>query len=165
LGVTFLRANPIRRKNQRRQEEQERQHQQRRGWEKKNPETRRVREHPVFELGSYRGGPMRPPSPDGPLRAVPKGFQSAVMETAALSGLVSVHPEIAREVLLAVCIEEPKPSDSYGNHPFRQDLGLTDWGQGYPATYWKGPFLRFMQQAPKEGLDAIMRLVNYATGR
>jgi hypothetical protein len=150
---------------ERRQQEQERQDKWRQEWEKKNPESKRVRQHPVFELGSYRDGPMPPPSPDGPLRAVPEGFQSAVMETAALSGLVSVRPEVGREVLLAVCIEEPKPSDPYGNHPFGQDLGLADWREGYPAMYWKGPFLRFMQQAPKEGLDAIMRLVNHATGR
>jgi hypothetical protein len=31
--------------------------------------------------------------------------------------------------------------------------------------YWKGPFLRFLQSAPAQGLDAIVRLVNYATTR
>jgi hypothetical protein len=29
--------------------------------------------------------------------------------------------------------------------------------------YWKGPFLPFLQQQPTEGLDAIVRLVNFAT--
>ena len=109
---------------------------------------------------------MRPPAPDGPTREVAEGFQAAVMDTLALGGLISVQPEVAREVLLAVCIEEPKPTDPYGNDRLlRQDLGLADWQQGYPGMYWKGSFLKFLQQAPKEGLDAIVRLVNYATGR
>jgi hypothetical protein len=150
---------------QRRREEEERQEKRRQEWEKKNPERKRERLHPVFEVGSYHDAPMRPPSPDGPLRTVPEGFQSAVMETAALSGLMPVRPEVAREVLLAVCIEEPKPSDPYDHHPLRQELGLADWREGYPAMYWKGPFLRFLQQAPKEGLETIVRLVNHATER
>jgi hypothetical protein len=106
---------------------------------------------------------MRPPSADGPLREVSEGFQSAVMETIALDGLIAVRPEVAREVLLAVCIEEPKPFDFYDRSPLRDHLGLADWRHGYPAMYWKGPFLRFLQIAPAQGLDAIVRLVNYAT--
>lgn len=109
---------------------------------------------------------MRPPAADGPVRAVAEGFQSAVMDTAALSGMISVRPEIAREVLLAVCLEEPKPTDPYGqNRSLRLEIGLSDWRQGYPAMYWKGPFLQFLKLASREGLDAIVRLVNYATAR
>ncbi len=152
---------------QRRQEEDERQAKLREEWANKNPEKKRVRHSPVFEIGLHRDGPMRPPAPDGPTRAVADGFQAAVMDTASLSGLISVRPEVAREVLLAVCIEEPTPTDPYGNDTsfLRLDLGLADWTHGYPGMYWKGPFLRFLQQAPKQGLDAIVRLVNYATAR
>ncbi len=103
---------------------------------------------------------------DGPLRAVSDGFQSAVMDTIALNGLIAVRPDVAREVLLAVCIEEPRPSDPYNNRSrLHEDFGLADWRHGYPAMYWKGPFLRFLQSAPAQGLDAIVRLVNYATTR
>jgi len=146
-------------------DEEVRQAKQREEWRKKNPETKRVRPNPVFGISSFRKGPMRPPSADGPLREVSDGFQSAVMETIALNGLITVRPEVAREVLLAVCIEEPKPSDSYDRSPLRDHLGLADWQRGYPAMYWKGPFLRFLQIAPAQGLDAIVRLVNYATTR
>ena len=151
---------------QRRDEEQDRQAKAREEWKKNNtPSNRKIRT-PVPGFSWHRKGPMRPPAPDGPLREVAEGFQSAVMDTAALSGLVSVRPDIAKEVLLAVCIEEPKPSDPYGHdRSLRQDLGLADWQQGYPAMYWKGSFLQFLRQAPKEGLDAIVRLVNYATAR
>ena len=48
--------------------------------------------------------------------------------------------------MLAVCIDEPKPSDPY-NDRFRllDRYGLADWRHGYPAFYWKGPFLKFLQ--------------------
>jgi NACHT domain len=150
----------------RRDEEQERQHRFREEWRKKNPEKKRAKPSPVFVPSSYRDGPIRPAAPDGPTREVAEGFQAAVMDTLALGGLISVRPEIAREVLLAVCIEEPTPTDPYGDDRWMgPDLGLADWRQGYPAMYWKGGFLRFLQQAPKQGLDAIVRLVNYATSR
>jgi hypothetical protein len=45
----------------------------------------------------------------------------------------------------------------------RDECGLADWRNGYPAAYWKGLFLLFLQDAPEHGLDAILRLVNYAT--
>jgi hypothetical protein len=136
-------------------DEEERQAKQREEWRKKNPETKRVSPNPVFGISSFRKGPTRPPSVDGPLRAVSDGFQSAVMETIALDGLITVRPEVAREVLLAVCIEEPKPSDPYDRSPLRDHLGLADRQRGYPAMYWKGPFLRFLQIAPAQGLDRL----------
>jgi len=120
---------------------------------------------PVPGTSSYREGPLRPASTDGPLREVSEGFQSAVMETVALNGLMAVRPDVAREVLLAVCIEEPKRSDPNDRLHLLQRLGLADWRRGYPGMYWKGPFLRFLQTAPAQGLDAIVRLVNYATAR
>lgn len=151
---------------QRRREEGERQARLRKDWEEKNPERKRVRQSPVFEVGSYRDGPLRPPAADGPSRAVSDGFQSAVMETPALNGLIAVRPKAAKEVLLAVCIEEPKRAETGSERMFsRERLGMADWRKGYPAMYWKGPFLQFLQRAPEEGLDAIVRLVNYATSR
>jgi len=148
-------------------DEEERQAKLREEWRKKNPEESRKKRLPVPVPGIswHRKGPMRPPSADGPLREVSEGFHSAVMETIALDGLIAVRPEVAREVLLAVCIEEPKPFDFYDRSPLRDHLGLADWRHGYPAMYWKGPFLRFLQIAPAQGLDAIVRLVNYATTR
>jgi hypothetical protein len=148
------------------EEHEERQRKAREEWRRSNQEKSRARRVPVPGFSSYHEGPLRPPAPDGPLRAVAEGFQAAVMDTAALSGFISMRPEIAREVLLAVCIEEPKPTDPYGqNRSLRLEIGLSDWRQGYPAMYWKGPFLQFLKQAPREGLDAIVRLVNYATAR
>ncbi len=151
---------------QRRDEERERRRRQGEEWKKQNPEKERARPHPVFSVSSLHEGPMRPAAPDGPSRAVPDGFRAAILETPALNGLINVRPSVAKEVLLAVCIDEPKHYDlSEGRFLRRERLGLADWQQGYPAMYWKGPFLPFLQRAPEEGLDAIVRLVNYATER
>jgi hypothetical protein len=151
---------------QRRCEEQDRRAKLRKEWEAKNPESKRARHSPVLEVSSYRRGPLKPPAADGPSRAVADGFQSAVMETPALNGLMGVRPKAAEEVLLAVCIEEPKRVEFGSEGMFsRQRLGMADWRKGYPAMYWKGPFLQFLQRAAEAGLDAIIRLVNYATTR
>lgn len=108
-----------------------------------------------------RGAPASPAA-DGPSRRVPSGFGSAVLDTTALNGLVSVRPEVAREVLLAVCLEEPRSRGESNTSPFTVP-GLANWHSGSPPMYWKGAFLGFLRLAPKEGLDAILRLVNYAT--
>ncbi len=148
-------------------EEEDRQAKAREEWRTNHPEESRRERIPVPGVTLYRRGPMRPPAADGPEREVSEGFRSAVPETPALNGLIGVRPEVAREVLLAVCIEEPRrsePEDS-GRLFWRDRLGLADWRHGYPAMNWKGPFLKFLQDAPEQGLDAIVRLVNYATMR
>src|SRR5206468_2997394 len=35
----------------------------------------------------------------------------------------------------------------------------------YPPLYFQGPFLSFLTQKPEEGLEAILRLVNFALER
>ena len=148
-------------------EEQERQARLREEWRKKNPESekkRRILVPPT--MLSYPKGPLRAPDPDGPLEEVSDGFRFAVLETQALNGLITVRPEVAREILLAVCIEEPQHPDPYRDRFSLLDrFGLADWPRGYPAFYWKGPFLKFLQEAPERALDTILRLVNYTTRR
>jgi hypothetical protein len=134
-------------------------------WRKKHLQEKRVKRPPPPVMLSFpREGPMRAQAADGPEREVSEGFRSAVLDTPALTVLIALRPAVAREVLLAVCIEEPKPADPYRERslPFR-NYGLADWRHGYPAYYWKGPFLKFLQDAPEHGLDAIVRLVNYTT--
>ena len=152
--------------NKRAIEAEERQAKLQEEWRKKHPEENRTKRIPPPTMLSYSRGPMRLPAADGPLREVSDGFRSAVMETPALNALVAVRPEVSKEVLLAVCIDEPKPSDPYNDRfHLLEGFGLADWLRGYPAFYWKGPFLKFLQDAPEHGLDAIVRLVNYATNR
>lgn len=144
-------------------EEEKKRHEE---WFRKNPEQKKTKRPPPPVMLSMPRGPLRAQSDDGPDREVSEGFRSAVLDNGALSSLIAVRPEAAREVLLAVCIDEPKPTDPYGDRfPLFADFGLADWRLGYPACYWKGPFLAFLQGAPQQGLDSIIRLVNYATRR
>jgi len=145
---------------------QEREEKRREEWLKTHPEEKKPKRPPPPVMLSMPRGPMRSQAPDGPAHEVSEGFRSAVLDTGALSSLVAARPAAAKEVLLAVCIEEPKPEDPYHDRfGIFDDLGLADWQQGYPAFYWKGPFLSFLQIAPQEALDTIIRLVNYATKR
>jgi hypothetical protein len=147
-------------------EADERRAKQQEEWRKNHSEEERTKRIPPPVMLSFPRGPMRAPAADGPLRDVSDGFRSAVLETPALNALIAARPEVAKEVLLAVCIDEPKPSDEYERRPpFMERFGIADWRHGYPAFYWKGPFLKFLQDAPQHGLDAIIRLVNYATNR
>lgn len=144
-------------------EEEKKRHEE---WLKKHPEQERAKRPPPPVMLAIPRGPLRAQAADGPNREVSEGFRSAVLDSGALSGLIAVRPEAAREVLLAVCIEEPTPTDLYGDRfSLSVDFGVADWPQGYPAYYWKGPFLAFLQAAPQQGVDSIIRLVNYATRR
>jgi hypothetical protein len=67
-------------------------------------------------------------------------------------------------VLLAVCLDEPQQQSDYGREPFSL-AGFAYWQNGAPPMYWKGGFLRFLETAPREALEAILRLVNFATDR
>jgi hypothetical protein len=145
---------------------QEEEEKRREEWRRNHPEKKGPKRPPPPVMLSMPWGPLRAQAADGPASEVSERFRSAVLDTGALSSLIAVRPAAAGEVLLAVCIEEPKPTDPYGDRSrLFDDLGLADWRQGYPAYYWKGPFLRFLQIAPEQGLDAIIRLVNYATLR
>ncbi|HEY6343116.1 MAG TPA: hypothetical protein VIY49_16600 [Bryobacteraceae bacterium] len=68
-------------------------------------------------------------------------------------------------MLLAACIEEPKEIEYGPPTPSLEDLGLAHWQRGYPPIYWKTPFLTLLQNSPEDGIDAILRLINYATDR
>jgi len=140
--------------NARRREEQERR--EREGKKRRRPSI------PIGLPASW--GPIRLAGPDGPRLRVHDGFRSAVLDAVPLDALVSVRPQIAREVLLAVCLDEPKRESEYVRVPFELP-GFAHWRGGWPEMYWKGGFYRFLKAAPREGLEAILRLVNFATDR
>ncbi len=129
---------------------------------KKHPEvTKRRRVAPPPLISSK--GPLRPQAPDGPKERVSDSFRQAAVSPSLLA-LAAVRPAIAREVVLAVTIDEPTQI-RYGEFDLDTDYGTTHWSGGYPPMYFRGPFLRFLQVQPQEGIETIVRLVNYATGR
>jgi len=131
---------------------------------KKVPDRPIPPEH-LVSLGRAEG-PMRQPWPDGPTDRVDDAFQKACLETSALTGLIIARLEAAREVLLAVCIEEPKPEDPFGYSGLMMDHLGTEYCPGmHPPMFLRGPFLQFLRLKPEVGLDTVIRLVNFATDR
>src|SRR5208283_3784417 len=54
------------------------------------------------------------PIPDGPQRRIPEGFRDAVMDWGALCELMTHRPQVAKEILLAVCLEDPGREEQEG---------------------------------------------------
>src|SRR5205823_929931 len=57
-----------------------------------------------------------PPWPDGPLGRVDDAFQEICLKTDALYPLIKSRPDVAREVLLALLVQPPRPK-----YPFDTD--------------------------------------------
>ena len=114
---------------------------------------------------ALRVGPLREPWADGPRKRVAEAFREAVLDTFALISLAAVRSNVATEVLLAVCIEEPSHDDPFGGSGLMDDCGLVSWQNGYPALYFRGPFLQLLRTCPNEGIDFVLRLINFATVR
>ena len=110
--------------------------------------------------------PLPPPWPDGPSERVDETIQAVLLDSGVLMPLFPEHAAIAREVILALTIKHPVPTeiDSYYK-PFLRDYG-TESPHEWDAHIWlRGPFFAFLMQKPDEGLDTILRLVNHATER
>lgn len=110
-------------------------------------------------------GPLREPWPDGPRSRVPEPFQEACLDGQYLLPLIVRRPDVALEVLLAVCIEEPKREDPFGGSELFDTHGVEHWHGGYPPLYFRGPFLHLLRESPEHGLSFVLRLVNFATHR
>ncbi len=116
-----------------------------------------------ISLGSAFYGPIPDPWPDGPSERIDDAFRKACMRQVVLKYLIEVRPEVARELVLALCIERPKPKDLYGS-----SLGLMNHGtvgDTHKAMFFKGPFLLFLRTNPETAIDLLTTLVDFATAR
>jgi hypothetical protein len=131
-------------------------------WREEHPEEYKQRRASVTSLpgGSYFPSRRRPPLPDGPHRRIPDGFRSAIMDWGALTNLMAIRPETAKEILLAVCLEDPGHRDQDG---LIRSFGLDWWHNGFPPIYFKGPFYTFLQHSPHAALEVIVKLSNIVT--
>jgi hypothetical protein len=123
-------------------------------------------ERTTFPLFSVYEEDAPPPWPDGPSRCVDSAFQKICLETDALYPLIVSNPSTAREVLLALLIEEPRARALFEpRSSIHESLGIEDVDEWYPPFYIRGPFLFFLKNQPAEGLEVVLRLVNFATER
>jgi hypothetical protein len=125
--------------------------------------TRPERRPAPSPVPSWPLGDLREPWTDGPRARVDTNFQVACLDTGAFSAVARARPDVALEVLLAVCIEDPQHED-YSNRS-RRECGVDHWHGGDPPLFCRGPFLQFLRQAPEQGLSFVLRLVNFATRR
>ncbi|MDT7043667.1 hypothetical protein [Candidatus Nitronereus thalassa] len=131
----------------------------------------RVKEFALLACGRrfFRGAQPRSlrqkPWPEGPLTRVDSQFQKLVLDSDALYPLMQWDSALAREIILAVLIDEP--SDRYfgDDRLHRQDLCLEHRHEWFPPLYFRGPFLQFIRTNAREGLELILRLVQFATDR
>lgn len=104
--------------------------------------------------------------PDGPRTVINRCFQEVCLQTDSLVPLMRSSPATAREVLLALLIELPEDTQGWhSSYGVRDNLEIEEVIEWYPPMYWKGPFLQFLKVSWPEALDAIVRLVNFATAR
>lgn len=120
----------------------------------------RPRPRSMFSTGIVRG-----PWPDGPLAPVDETFQDVVLDTLGIQHLFRVHPTVAREVVLAVLIEPPHEEHWGSSWLHDRELEFVRRHKWHPALYTQGPFLACLWENFTEGLELIMRLVDFATAR
>ena len=132
-------------------------------WKKEHPEEDKQRRASARAMSAMSFSPSRrvkQPLHDGPQRRIPEAFRDAVMDRGGLSELITRRPDVAGEILLSVCLEDPghREHDSiFGSH------GLERWGNGYPPIYFKGPFHTFLQRSPSDAIETIVKLSNIVT--
>lgn len=115
--------------------------------------------------GSYEEV-VPPPWPDGPSDRVDPAFKRVCLSSDALLPLIETSPAVAKEVVLALLIEA---REARGPFDHRSDIhfayGLNEEHDWFPPIFLRGPFLLMLQRRPVEGLDCILRLVNFAVDR
>ena len=111
----------------------------------------------------FSPGPRLAPWPDGPADRIDEAFRKACIKTKALYFLMKYRPEVAKEVLLALCIEPPR-YQYYQNDPLKTFKFATS--VDYEGNFFlHRPFLLFLQTSPIAAIEVIVKLVNFATER
>jgi len=112
----------------------------------------------------FEEGRWREQFPDGPSARVDEGLQRAVLDGQGILALASVRPDIAREVLLACSLQEPRHmryDDALGG--VFDHLGVKHDFELNSPMFFRGPWLPLLRHDPELGIDCVMRLVNQAT--
>lgn len=113
----------------------------------------------------FSPGVMRGPWPDGPLDRLDDAFESVVLDSASIQHLYKERPAVAREVILSTMIEAPYEEHWGSVRTHERELDLADRINWHPSLFTQGPFLLCLRANFEEGLELIMRLVEFATER
>ncbi len=118
-----------------------------------------------FSVGPLHFGPVRAPWTSGPSSRVDSAFQRVCLKGSALASMIHTQPELAREVILALCIREPTPEDPSGGHMLDEHLEIETIREMIFPMCFRGPFLLFLRIQPQVGIALIVDLANFATDR
>ena len=114
----------------------------------------------IFPLGE-----LLPPWPDGPFKRPDDEFQQAALTPTGLAPFMKLRPEVAMEIILALCINPPRHEFDHDNLSSSEWCELQSTYDGHSAMYTEGPFWFFLHINPEHALDTIISLVNFATER
>jgi hypothetical protein len=106
--------------------------------------------------------------PDGPIQSSNSDFEKICLEEHALTPLVFSAPELAAETLLALLIETPVEYEEEDESDMRllgRECQIKDHAGHYPPFWWHSSWLVFLRIKPEIAIDAILKLVNFATER
>lgn len=107
-----------------------------------------------------------PPWEYGPYSRVDSVFKKICLEGLPLLQLIQSYPELAKEIILSNIIEEPKVIDPYDSDCLNDTkYGLSSDLYVKSALFDNGPFLLFLRINPIEGLDLIIKLIDFSTGQ
>ena len=128
--------------------------------ELKNPKKERL--HAPSSENIFLGTEIRKPKQwsSGPFERVDEAFSTLCLSTDALSELTALFPEKAKEIILALLIDCPKPIFNYDYNYAYDIVNPHKWHATY---YGQGPFLSFLNSNPYIGIDTIITLVDFAT--
>jgi hypothetical protein len=90
-------------------------------------------------------------------------LRKALLEPDVLIPLIETDPQRAQRVLVAGSITPPRPGHGW-LFDLRDRLGITDEPHWLGPVPEHGPFRAFLQLAPNEALEAIIKLAEHATG-
>ncbi len=111
----------------------------------------------------YLGPRKLPPWPLGATGRIASEFQRSCCHRGVLGALMTVRPEAASELLLAVFIDDqPHEERSDG---FERAYGLAFNQEGDQAIYWKSAFYQFLHINPTIALNALIQLADFCTER
>ena len=98
----------------------------------------------LLKQGEY-SQTVLPPWPDGPFKHVDDLFQKMCIQEHELLPIIISNPELAKDILFGLIIEEPRIVDSdYDDDFIERELGLKDYQGIIPALPYNGPFLDFL---------------------
>lgn len=114
-----------------------------------------------------RGPPK--PWPEGPVCRPSGAFTRAFMDGQYSAPLFHALPAVGADAMFGVALDLPHTSDSFDGFGFQYQIDEHGFNRGSDlprSVFWtNGPFVAFLNASPDVALQAIIRLVNFATDR